>query len=250
MLKGLDLWTYDGAKDTFKQWHAEKRPPEGDGPNTWVNGGDTFTYDPLHDLLIMPRGKTTWVYDPTANRWEGRKTPEGPVGPGHYASMVFDVSAKRLVYPAMEPTGRTAKAEQRPPATDRTFWKHKGDIYHECTFATWTYDPATNRWEKLPLPEDAPRPSPRWRFGLAYDSKNEVVILVGGSTDTWDRDEKNYNDVWVLETKTGRWTKMDPPGKQPPVQVRECRHCAYDSHHNVVLFLNNRGPLWAYQYRK
>jgi hypothetical protein len=30
-----DLWTYDGAKDTFKKWNTRNRPSKGDG-----NGGD------------------------------------------------------------------------------------------------------------------------------------------------------------------------------------------------------------------
>lgn len=245
-----DLWTYDAKADTFKQWHTQNRPPKGDGPNTWMRGGDTFVYDPLHDLLIMPRGKTTWVCDPTTRQWTARDTPEGPTGPGHYASMVFDTAAKRLVYPAAEPTGRMVKTADHPPSTDRTFWKSKAGTWYECAFTTWTYDPEKNHWEQLPLPENARRPSPRWRFGLAYDTKNQVVLLIGGSTDTWDSDEKYYNDVWKLDVRTGRWTEMKPQGERPTVSARECRSCAYDPIHNVVFFLNGRGPLWAYRYQK
>ena len=245
-----DLWTYDAKADTFKEWHTQDRPPGGDGPNVANVGGDTFVYDPLHDLLIMPRGKKTWVFDPKTNRWRARDTPDGPAGPGHYASMVFDAGAGVLVYPVAERTGRSTQVGERPPATPRTFWRKHRDTYYECRFVTWTYDPAANQWAKLPVADDAPQPAPRWRFGLAYDSKNRVVILTAGSTDTWDEDEAYFNDVWVLDTKRAAWTKMQPAGPKPDVHHRDCRHCDYDPEHNVVLFMAPYGSLWAYRYKR
>lgn len=246
-----DLWTYDAQADTFKQWHTKNRPPEGDGANTWMRGGDVFVYDSHADLLIMPRGEVTWVFDPKTGNWQARNTPAGPVGPGHYASMVYDAAARRLVYPTMEPTGKTVpKLQGAPPATENTFWRSKGDLWHECRFTTWTYDSQTNHWARLDLPDDAPRPSSRWRFGLAYDSNHQAVILIGGSTDTWERDEKYFHDVWVLDNGAGRWQEMQPHGAPPDVRHRECRHCAYAPEQNVVLFLNHAGSLAAYRYKK
>ena len=87
-----DLWTYDGAKDTFKQWNAAN-PAKLKGDSA---PGDIFVYDSLHDLLIMPWGTTTRVYSPTKNAWEDRATPDGPPKPGHYSSMAFDPVAKLL----------------------------------------------------------------------------------------------------------------------------------------------------------
>ncbi|MBI4602517.1 MAG: amidohydrolase family protein [Planctomycetes bacterium] len=215
-----DLWTYDAKADRFTRAHSTGRPPGGDEA-----GGDVLVYDPLHDLVIVPRGDTTWVYGPGENAWEERKTPGGPPRPGHYASMVFDAAARRLVY----------------PVSDRV----------AGTFTTWTYDPESNRWERLAERHGEPRPSPRWRFGLAYDSRNAVVVLIGGSTDTWDEKEEYFNDVWVLETSRGTWRKMDPGPPLPEGRNawRDCRHCAYDEADNAVLWMPPYGDLWAYRYR-
>jgi len=238
-----DLWTYDGAKDAFKPWHVAN-PPRFKGD---AAPGDVFVYDSVHDLLLMPWGDVTRVYDPAKNAWEDRKTPDGPVKPGHYASMAFDANAKMLVFPRAARTGKTA--EKLEAGMNPSLWRPSEKGYHEYEFQTWTYDPEKNQWSNR-KPDRTPEPGYRNRFGLAYDAKNQVVILIGGSSDTWDSREENLNDVWIYETARNTWTKMTPAGSKPTVRSRECRHCAYDPVHNVVLFHNANGPLWAYRYKK
>lgn len=237
-----DLWTYDGARDTFKQWHTEKRPSGGDS-----NGGDIFVYDSARDLLIMPRGPLTWVYDPKTNTWEGRKTPDGPTKPGHYSSMVFDPASCCVIYPRAVKTGK--KADKSEPSMTPGKWRRTEKEFEEYEFQTWSYDPDKNLWTNR-NPAQTPDHAYRHRFGLTYDTKNQMTILIGGSSDTWDQFEENFNDVWAYDAVKNSWTKMEPKGRKPLVSVRECRHCAYDPHHNVVLFLTNRGTLWAYRYRQ
>jgi hypothetical protein len=239
-----DLWTYDGATDAFKKWDTRNRPPKGDG-----NGGDVFVYDSARDLLIMPRGRVTWVYDPTANAWEARQTPDGPVPPrpnNHYASMVFDPVSRCLIYPRAVPTGKRVDklAPEMPPAR----WRASEAGYAKYEFQTWSYDPGANKWANRE-PARAPAPAYRNRFGLVYDTKNRAIIMIGGSSDTWDDREVNFNDIWLYDTTKNTWAELHPTGRRPPVRVRDCRHCAYDPQHNVVLFLTNKGSLWAYRYR-
>src|SRR5262249_38051966 len=106
-----DLWTYDGAKDTFKQWNAGN-PARLKGDSA---PGDIFVYDSGHDLLIMPWGTVTRVYNPATNAWEDRQTPGAPgTGqayshiPGHYSSMTFDPVTRRLIFPRRAATGKKA----------------------------------------------------------------------------------------------------------------------------------------------
>lgn len=239
-----DLWTYDSARDAFKKWDTRNRPPKGDS-----NGGDVFVYDSVRDLLIMPRGRLTWIYDPAVNTWEARKTPEGPVPPrpnNHYASMVFDPVSQCLIYPRAVPTGK--KLEKLTPDLPSERWKPSEKGYTEYEFQTWSYDPSKNRWTNR-KPARSPVPVYRNRFGLAYDSRNQAILLIGGSSDTWDEREENFNDVWRYDVAKNTWTQLQPAGPKPLVRVRECRHCAYDPTHNVVLFLTGKGSLWAYRYR-
>lgn len=236
-----DLWTYDGKADTFRQWHTKNRPRGGDD-----NGGDVFVHDSARDLLIMPRGPSTWVYDPAANGWEERKSAGGPPKPGHYSSMAFDPVSKCLIYPRAVPTGN--RAAKFGPGTPPGNWRpteKKG--YEEYEFQTWSYDPDKNAWTRL-KPKQSPDPAYRHRFGFTYDSKNKVMVLVGGSSDTWDSREENLTDVWTYDVAANAWTRMEPAGPKPKGVRRECRHCAYDPGNNVVLFLAD--SLWAYRYKK
>jgi hypothetical protein len=78
-----------------------------------------------------------------------------------------------------------------------------------------------------------------------------VVILIGGSTDTWDEEEEHYNDVWVLDVARAAWKRMEPGPPLPAGENawRDCRHAAYDEADNVVLWMPPYGDLWAYRYR-
>ena len=184
-----DLWTYDGAKDTFKKWDTANRPQlTGDSAP-----GDVFVYDSANDLLVMPWGKTTQVYDPNRNAWEDRATPDGPPAGRHYANMAFEAVKNRVIFPTVAASGRRAPTGQKPPESPKSLWREttwqeggkevKGQ--QEWVMTTWAYDAKANKWQKLDIkPEDGP--SARWRFGIAYDSLNKVVILIGGSVCTWD----------------------------------------------------------------
>ena len=248
-----DLWTYDGAKDAFKKWNAANRAQLlGDSAP-----GDVFVYDSANDVLVMPWGQTTRVYDPGKNAWADRQTPDGPPGPGHYGNMVFEPVRKRVVYPRVMNTGNRRPADKRPEATPATFWcstrwneggkEVKG--FQEVAFATWAYDVEANKWQKLEIkPEE--QPCPRWRFGITWDSLNKVVVLVAGCAETWDNDEKYYSDVWAFDPEKDQWTEMKPAGPAPKNSTRECRHCAYDEKDNAVLFLTASTGLWAYRYKR
>jgi hypothetical protein len=248
-----DLWTYDGAKDTFKKWNAANRAQLlGDSAP-----GDVFVYDSANDLLVMPWGKTTRVYDPNKNAWQDRPTPDGPGAGRHYANMVFETVKNRVIYPTLGGTGRKVPAGQKLPENPKslwwaTTWQENGKEVkgvQEVVMTTWAYDAKINKWQKLDIkPEDGP--SARQRFGMAYDSLNKVAILIGGSDCTWDEKEKHFNDVWAFDPAKDSWTEMKPAGTPPAVRDRECRHCAYDEKDNAVLFLTSSTGLWAYRYKQ
>ena len=125
-------------------------------------------------------------------------------------------------------------------------WRPSEKGYREYEFQTWSYDPDTNVWTNR-KPPSTPEPAYRNRFGLTYDSKNQVIILIGGSSDTWDQQEQNLTDVWIYDPAKNTWTATDPAGPKPKGKQRECRQCAYDPNANVVLFLSE--TLWAYRYK-
>lgn len=244
----FDLWTYDALTDKFTASNA--------GNPATLKGdkapGDVIVYDSKNDLIIMPWGENAIrIYDPQQNSWEERTTTNGPPRTSHYASLAFDQVAGVVVYPCQTRTGKTSNVKL--PDTEKTRWlRDKGDgLFYENSFVTWTYDTASNTWTKIADSLDGPSPSPRRRFGLTYDSLNNVIILIGGSTDTWEDDETEYNDVWVLDTLNGRWTAMQAlKGPEIKVPHRECRHCAYSEKANAVIFMNRSTGVWAYRYKR
>jgi hypothetical protein len=249
-----DMWTYDAGTDVFTQLHSLRAPLGGDG-----SGGDDFVYDSSRDIFIMPKmgGQEFWnhiaVYDPKTNAWELRTVSNGPTFPQkdvHYESMVFDPVTKHLIYPRRVATGRTATA--LTPTMDPNRWMPtQNGTFVEFDFETWSYDPDANTWTSLK--SGVPNaPLYRHLFGLVYDSKNDAILLVGGSSDTWDKAEVQFNDVWRFDRANNAWVLLEPAGGVKPsdtIGAREARHCAYDPIHNVVLYLRRGGSLWAFRYK-
>lgn len=250
----FDMWTYDAGTDVFTQMHATNGPAGGDG-----NGGDNFVYDSHRDIFIMPKmgGSALWnhvaIYDPKTNAWEMRSVSNGPTFAKkaiHYESMVFDPVSKTLLYPRRAATGKTATS--LTPGMDPNRWMPtEAGTYVEFMLETWSYDPDTNEWTNL---RSAAPPAPLYRnlFGLVYDSKNDAILLIGGTSDTWDKAQVNFNDVWRYDRAQNAWTLVEPAGGVKPsdkIGQGEARHCAYDPVHNVVLYVRNQGTLWAFRYK-
>jgi len=236
-----DLWSYDGAADTFARLNSQNLPPSA------INDADgsIIVHDPVNDVIVMPRGETTWVLHFDTNTWEARPTPNGPPSPGHYTSMIFEPTLGRVLMPKAVPTGQSAASLE--PGMDPDHWRPSATGYLEFEFQTWTYDAATNVWEML-HPQQSPEPSYRMRQGLTYDSKNQVAIMVGGSSSTWDELEQYYNDIWVYHADQNTWLKRNPPG-QLPSSDRDARQLAYGELENAVFYLPRTGHVWVYRYQ-
>lgn len=73
---------------------------------------------------------------------------------------------------------------------------------------TFEYD--GNLWTKfstIPAPED------RYYPALAYDPKNQKILLFGGYN--YDTDEE-YGDTWLYDPSTHSWQELNPPSSPPP----------------------------------
>jgi hypothetical protein len=120
-------------------------------------------------------------------------------------------------------------------------------IWKEYTMATYLYEPAANSWTNL-----KPAKNPPYRnckYGLTYDSKNDVVILVGGSIG-WNGAE--CKDMWVYDVKKNEWSKLEPQygaDTKDKIVFQENLMADYDCRHNVIVFKSS-GTFWAYRYKK
>jgi hypothetical protein len=110
---------------------------------------------------------------------------------------------------------------------------------------TLMYDPETRGWTDM-----NPGTSPPYRgtkYGMAYDSFNDAVILVGGQLE-WGGTP--FSDIWAYDVKTNNWRNMNPVPVGGSLPGNSTMMTAYDSRHNVILTVTNDGAsVWAYKYK-
>ena len=182
------------------------------------NPACVLSYDPDHDISIMPRAGGTFVFNFATKKWEQRTSASSPGALYGYNRTVYVNSTKKFL--CLQDNG--------------------------SAFETWTYDPAANVWAK---PNPSGTPSYRTsKPGLAYDSLNDVVILVGGQVG-WNGTA--LYDIWAYDVKANQWTNMNPPAGANGLPGNACMRTAYDRRHNVMLINSSEDrDLYAYRYKK
>ncbi|MBL8025107.1 MAG: T9SS type A sorting domain-containing protein, partial [Fibrobacteres bacterium] len=185
------------------------------------NVGCRLAYDPVNDVAVMPDSINTYVYDFSTNRWTSRA---GGVGKSTYVyhRTVFVNSIGKMLY--LKPT---------ISGTD-------------SFMAVCLYDYTNNQWIEQ---SRVPGPAYRWcKFGLAYDSINDIVLMVAGQL-TWGG--KAFSDMWAYHPSENRWEALSPApigGKKPTSEIL-CT--VYNPKDNVfVMSCNEIGTLFAYRYKK
>lgn len=169
----------------------------------------TMAYDPQNDIVLLFGGfgngthlGDTWVYDMKMNSWR-EMMPDTSPSPRAATTLVYDQKHKNfLLY---------------------------GGFGHDHVLVfndTWSYDYKSNSWRDL-KPENSP--AERASYGMAYDTKRNLVAMFGGFTE-----HKYYNELWMYDPAANSWeqkvTSVVPP-------VRGSPGFTYDSKADVfVLF--------------
>lgn len=209
---------YDLKTDRFV-----KAPRGGVPSEELAQIGCLLTLDPERHLVVLPHKDRTWVFDTQKAAWSIRQSPDSPGKSYEYTRQVYAKSKK--VFLAL------ARVE-----------KEKGKPENR----TMSYDPAANQWNDLDAKNQPPfRGS---KYGLVYDSKNDVVLLLGGG-ENWNQGWRN--DLWVYLVQENRWEKLTPrvvDAKEGP-KFLDNMPSAYDERHNAIIFTDGNAP-WAYRYKK
>jgi hypothetical protein len=216
-------WSYDAA---LRKW--TKLYNSGSG-NRSIQG---LAYDRHHKKTILFGkwggngccGTQTYAFDMPAKTWTNLNPANHPASRG-WAAMDFHQAARKVV---LFGGGEMS-----------------GPVYGD----TWTYDYATNKWEKI---STSGSPGGRIHGNMAYDPNNKVMILFGGYSGSYGRkDGSSLNDTWVLNLEQKRWTRMNPGN--PPASSKVFKP-AFDPLNNVMI-ITRKAPqykieTWAYRYKK
>ena len=259
-----DTWTFNLNE---KVWRIRRPHPDLSGPCRRDN--HNLVYDPIGKVhwlfngIVYPdqqpdcsRG-ATWIYDRSKNEWtkvsisgdrNHRLAPGIAYNPDRREFLQFGGGAVNL----SNTTVRFHIAERRwqvvranpspPPRTNiegglvydrahKVFVLFGGKGSKGVLNDTWTFDPATEKWERK-----SPSVSPPARdvHAMVYDEAREKVILFGG------RGRGKLNDTWIYDAGKDEWKELQNTGNPPPMAHQSG---VYDPFNDVVIIVNGRDTL-------
>jgi hypothetical protein len=189
-----DVWMYDPASNVWSQ---------GSDAST-IRGAHVAVWDTQNNQMIVHGGeayygsynyyKDTWTYDPIADTWT-QKT-DGPTVRA-WATGVWDSKHNQMI----------------------VFGGYYRPI-NDGVQDTWVYLPSTDSWVRK-----ADGPSARWAHMAVWNSRDDVMIVFGGvSQSGW------YTDTWVYDPDQDQWyQKADIPSTLAQASA------VWDPIHEVVI---------------
>ncbi len=234
--QGFPLFTFDPATGGWEQKFPSTSPPGVccvDGANTFDVARRRFVRFPGASLGhgfqwsrgVKLKNSHVWLYDPAANSWMNMR-PE-PYRP----------------FLAREGLGTLDAAGTYDPVHELSL-SFGGQGNSGGMNNLFAYDAYANRLYRL----DAENlPSRRDGMGLAYDAKNNCLVMFGSQ---YDNDER----TWIYRYDTNRWEGLEldphPPGKKLGT-YSTIPKMAYDSLHEVCVCVtwdtnNGKHETWAF----
>jgi len=152
--------------------------------------GAKMAYDPVGKQVLLFGGRGSgsvvgdlyndiWALDLEKRTWKKLNPSSGPearLSPG----LVYDPSQHQLIlFGGYRNSGRVND--------------------------TWLFDLDDNEWQEV-FPSTSP--PERSDMGLAYDEKNQAVLLFGGYCLDFDRDQ--CDDTWVFDPAGNEWVEIHP----------------------------------------
>jgi fibronectin type 3 domain-containing protein len=238
--QGFHLFTYDLNRGVWEQKFPNTSPPGVccvDGANVFDVANRRFVRFPGASLGhgyqwsrgVKLKNSHVWLYDLDTNTWVNMRPP--PYKP----------------FLAREGLGYMDAAATYDPNHEVVI-SFGGQGSSGGTNNLFVYDAYANALYRL---NAANPPSPRDGMGLAYDARNDCLVMFGSQ---YDNDEK----TWIYRYGTNRWEAHDlnphPPGKKLGT-YSTIPKMAYDSSNEVCLCVvwdtnSNEHETWAFDAAK
>lgn len=238
---GFHLFTFDFDTGAWQQRFPNVSPPGVcciDGANTFDVANRRFVRFPGASLGhgyqwsrgVKLKASNVWLYDPAANHWTNMR-------PAPYRPFL-----------ANEGLGSLNATATYDPVHELSL-SFGGQASSGGTNNLFAYDAYANRLYRL---KAANAPSPRDGMGLAYDAKNDCLVLFGSQ---YGNDEK----TWIYRYKSEKWESHDldphPPGRKDKLTYSTIPKMAYDAANGIVLCVTwdtttNEHQTWAFDAAK
>ncbi|MHC4915299.1 MAG: Kelch repeat-containing protein [Planctomycetota bacterium] len=205
------MWLYDAAA---KKWRFT--PKNGKVPDAYMTG-TRLAYDPAKKecLLFAHLSRAIWAYSAEKNTWRlVNITGPKPAKRGMASWIYMEEPKKFLLY-----GGQGSKADN--PRT------------------TWLYDHAEEKWEDVTAKND---PLTRCSSAAAYDSLNNVVVMIGGFHVAPSK--KLQDGTWIFDPAQKSWTQLRPDPM--PRITGQIYQMSYDRVNNVMIYLT-KAQTWVYR---
>ena len=168
----IDTWAYDYDSNTWKLMQPTSNP---EGQNY-----QCMAYDPKSDRIVNWGGEIPylWTYDYNTDSWKQQIPSEARPTGSDYCGLAYDDKAELFIYYGGSDLGSNE---------------------------TWTYELASNTWQKLEPPQN---PGVLSRHTLVYDPVADRTILFGGQL---GGAQYSYSEeIWVFDLNTNIWTNITP----------------------------------------
>ncbi len=234
-----ELWVYDAVCATFK------RHSSANGPNGRARG--MAVYDTDQDRMIIFGGRfravsngayrnfnDVWALDLKTMKWKELKTTGAvPTARSNPAGAYNKLTKEMIVFGGNSST------------SGLSFRPHN-DV--------WAFHLEKNVWRQVS--SRGTKPTARLFHAATVDNKNNrLFVYGGGGANAWQG--PFFGDLWVMDLKTGNWTKLHPGGTGAP-DGRIWSSITYDEKENRILMFgghdgggvgNNNGT-WAFDLTK
>lgn len=244
------FFQYNLEKDLFTHVPFKNNPDREISQNCFMIWLNDF------DCAVYPMEKNNVVLDFASSSVLVKPSTDTPGRVSAYERMTYLASKKVVLRIAPVASGKTSPTKPAEAlelkdvvGKSNTYWieDKKENVWKEQCLKTYFYDPAANTWTDLKLNLNPPYRN--CKYGLTYDEKNDVAILVGGQIG-WNG--PSCNDIWIFDVKKTEWKKMEPqymPNEKEKLVLGESLMADYDSRHQVVILRSNSG-FWAYRFKK
>jgi galactose oxidase-like protein/Kelch motif protein len=183
-----DTWIINTTMNDWVEMHPSVAPSP--------RAATVMLYDPDQQQMILFGGfafghsivsNETWGYSYSRNTWTNLQPMNAPSERASYG-MAYDSTRKQMIlFGGFTESG------------------YFNDL--------WVYTPSENSWIEVSISGSAP--SPRGAMGFVYDRINDNFIMFGGFSE-----RGFFNDTWIFDAKTKRWTHVEPIASPPPLRTR------------------------------